>query len=198
MRHSPELAAACHTVDRRGETGGTLGGVTSKDDNLYHVSFVCTGNICRSPMAAVVFREHVRKAGLEDQVMVTSAGVGPWHAGEPADPRTCSVLSEHGYPTEHVAAQLDDNHLSADLLVAMDAGHLRVVRDAVRESGADEHAAADKVRMLRSFDPASDEWADVPDPYYGGDNGFDNVLAMIEAAMPSLVQWVRQRAVNNG
>ncbi|WP_243789291.1 low molecular weight protein-tyrosine-phosphatase [Saccharopolyspora gloriosae] len=150
-----------------------------------HVSFICTGNICRSPMAAMVFQEHVRRAGLEDQVEVSSAGTGPWHIGEGADPRTLKVLADHGYPTEHVAAQLGDEHLDADLLLAMDAGHLRVVRDALGEP--------ERVRLLRSFDPASEDAAEVPDPYFGGDRGFEDVLAMIEAAVPGLLDWTRER-----
>ncbi|GAB2688729.1 low molecular weight protein-tyrosine-phosphatase [Saccharopolyspora gloriosae] len=150
-----------------------------------HVSFICTGNICRSPMAAVVFREHVRRAGLEDQVEVSSAGTGPWHIGEGADPRTLKVLADHGYPTEHVAAQLGDEHLDADLLLAMDAGHLRVVRDALGEP--------ERVRLLRSFDPVAADGAEVPDPYFGGDRGFEDVLAMIEAAVPGLLEWTRER-----
>ncbi len=136
-------------------------------------------------MAALVFREHLRRAGLAGQVEVTSAGVGPWHAGEPADRRTQKVLADHGYPTEHVAQQIDDEHLAADLLVVMDSGHLAAVRRL-----ADDPA---KVRLLRSFDPDSPEDAEVPDPYYGGDKGFEEVLAMIEAAVPGLLDWTRER-----
>lgn len=152
-----------------------------------HVSFICTGNICRSPMAALVFRAYLHREGLDEVVEVSSAGTGPWHAGEPADPRTVTVLSEHGYDTDHVAGQLDDSHLTADLLVAMDAGHQRVVRNALGDE------TSRRVRLLRSFDPASHEGAEVPDPYYGGDNGFEDVLGQVEAAMPGLVEWVRER-----
>ena len=151
-----------------------------------HISFICTGNICRSPMAAVVFREHARRAGLEDQVEVSSAGTGPWHVGEGADPRTLKVLADHGYPTEHVAAQLGDEHLDADLLLAMDAGHLRVLRDSLDDP--------ERARLLRSFDPAAADGAEVPDPYFGGDRGFEDVLAMIEAAMPELLDWTRENS----
>ncbi|RCW40702.1 protein-tyrosine phosphatase [Halopolyspora algeriensis] len=134
-------------------------------------------------MAAQVLREHLRRAGLDDHVEVTSAGTGPWHVGEAADPRTCTVLSEHGYPTEHVAAQIADEHLSADLLLAMDTGHLRAVRGAVEDP--------DRVRLLRSFDPSSEVGAEVPDPYFGGDRGFEDALEMIEAAMPGVLDWIR-------
>lgn len=136
-------------------------------------------------MAAVIFREHARRAGLDGRVRVTSAGTGPWHAGEGADPRTEKTLADHGYPTEHTAAQLSDEHLDADLLLAMDAGHLLVLREAVDDP--------DRVRLLRSFDPSCDELAEVPDPYFGGDNGFRDALAMIEASMPGLLDWVREQ-----
>lgn len=147
-----------------------------------HVCFVCTGNICRSPLAALVFTEHLRRAGL-DHVRVTSAGTGGWHVGDAADPRTQRVLADAGYPTAHVAAQLDDDHLDADLLVALDQGHARTLRRLV---------GPDRVRLLREFDPAADG-LDVPDPYYGGTEGFDEVLAMVEAACPGLLDWVRRR-----
>lgn len=136
-------------------------------------------------MAALVFGEHLRQAGLEDRVTISSAGTGPWHIGDPADPRTAKVLADHGYPTEHVAAQVGDQHLDADLLVAMDAGHLRVVRDAVDDP--------ERVRMLRSFDPDAEDRSEVPDPYFDDNRGFDIVLSMIESAVPGLLDWVRER-----
>jgi protein-tyrosine phosphatase len=151
----------------------------------FHVSFVCSGNICRSPMAALVFAEHVRRAGLADRVRVSSAGVGPWHVGEPADARARSTLTAHGYPTEHTAAQVDDDHLSADLLLAMDSGHEKALRRLV--------ADPDRVRLFRSFDPDATGDLDVPDPYYGGPDGFTDVLAMVEAAVPGLLDHVREQ-----
>jgi protein-tyrosine phosphatase len=135
-------------------------------------------------MAAVVFREHLRRAGLGDDVRVTSAGIGGWHVGEPADSRAMRTLAGAGYPTGHVAAQVGPEHLDADLLVAMDAGHHEALVDLVGE---------DRVRMFRSFDPAANGDLDVPDPYYGDGNGFTDVLAMIEAATPGLLDWVRAR-----
>jgi protein-tyrosine phosphatase len=150
------------------------------------VCFVCTGNICRSPMAAAVFRWHLNGAGLGTGVHVSSAGTGPWHIGNGADRRTQKVLADHGYPIEHTAAQLGEEHLRSDLLLGMDLGHLRVLRDAVPDPG--------RARLLRSFDPASDAWAEVPDPYFGGHDGFQEVLTMIEAAMPGLLDWVRERS----
>jgi protein-tyrosine phosphatase len=149
----------------------------------FHVSFVCSGNICRSPMAAAVFREQVRRAGMADRVVVSSAGIGPWHAGEPADARAVQTLVAHGYPADHVAAQVNDAHLAADLLLAMDSTHEKALR---------RLAGPDRVRMFRSFDPDADD-LDVPDPYYGSGDGFADVLAMIEAAMPGLLTYVTER-----
>ena len=130
----------------------------------FHVSFVCSGNICRSPMAALVFTEHLRRDGLGDRVRVSSAGVGPWHVGEPADARARRMLAAHGYPTDHTAAQVDDDHLAADLLLAMDSGHEKALRGLV--------GGKDRVRLFRSFDPVATGDLDVPDPYYGGPDGF--------------------------
>nr|BFD81029.1 low molecular weight protein-tyrosine-phosphatase [Streptomyces sp. Xyl84] len=152
-----------------------------------HICFVCSGNICRSPSAALVFAEHLRRAGLAGRVRVTSAGIGPWHAGKPIDERAGDVLVRHGYPVEHVAAQVGAEHLDADLFLAMDRGHEKALRRLVEDPSL--------VRMLRSFDPDADASAhlDVPDPYYGGPEGFEEVLAMIEATMPGLLAWVRDR-----
>jgi protein-tyrosine phosphatase len=147
------------------------------------VAFVCTGNICRSPMAALVFREWLSREGLSSSVTVSSAGTGGWHVGDPADPRALKTLADNGYPTDHVAAQVGAEHLDADLLIALDSGHARSLR---------RMAGPDRVRLLRSFDPDADG-VDVPDPYYGDDSGFSEVLAMIEAAMPGLVAWVREQ-----
>lgn len=155
-------------------------------DALPHVCFVCSGNICRSPMAAMVFREQLHRAGLAGSVRVSSAGTGPWHIGEPADPRARETLTEHGYPTDHVAAQLGAEHLDADLLLAADSGHLAALR---RAAGPDD----DRVHLLREFDPTAEPGAEIPDPYYGGAHGFDTVLTMIERTMPSLLAWARAR-----
>ncbi|WP_054054953.1 low molecular weight protein-tyrosine-phosphatase [Alloactinosynnema sp. L-07] len=146
-----------------------------------HICFVCTGNICRSPMAAMVFGEQLRRAGLADRVRVTSAGTGAWHVGEPAHPRTVRVLARNGYPTAHRAAQVDHSHLDADLLIALDEGHAK----ALRRLGATD------VRLLREFDPAAGDDLDVPDPYYGTQEDYEQVYAMVEAACAGLLDWVR-------
>ncbi|WP_198942892.1 low molecular weight protein-tyrosine-phosphatase [Actinophytocola xanthii] len=159
------------------------------DPTSLHVCFVCSGNICRSPMAALIFAGHLERAGLADQVQVSSAGIGPWHVGEPADPRVVQLLKGHHYGAEHLAAQVGTEHLSADLLLAMDAGHEAALRDLLAHQGD----TPERVRMFRSFDPGAGDDLDVPDPYYGNDAGFTDVMRMIEAAVPGLLAWVRER-----
>lgn len=148
-----------------------------------HVTFVCSGNICRSPMAEKMFAHQLDVRGLAGAVRVSSAGTGGWHAGDGADNRARSVLADHGYPTAHRAAKLDDDHLGADLIIAMGRNHLRILGDL--------GAPPERVRMLRSFDPRSGAIAlDVEDPYYGTTADFEDVLAVIEAALPGLHDWV--------
>ena len=152
-------------------------------EKMLTVVFVCSGNICRSPVAEKVFAHEVERAGLADRVRVTSAGTGSWHVGGPADDRAAALLVEHGYPDAHVARQVDDELLAADLLVALDDGHLRALRRIAGDP--------DRVRLLRSFDPAAPPGAGVPDPYYGGPEGFTEILTMIRAATPGLLEHVR-------
>ncbi|MFJ9039815.1 low molecular weight protein-tyrosine-phosphatase [Streptomyces sp. NPDC102406] len=154
----------------------------------YRVCFVCTGNICRSPMAEHVFRARVEEAGLSGVVEVDSAGTDGWHVGDGADPRTVHVLQEAGYSALHTARQFHRDWFDRlDLVIALDAGHLRTLRRTA-PTGRD----AEKVRLLRSYDPAADDDdRDVPDPYYGDLDGFEECLRMIEAASEGLLDAVR-------
>jgi protein-tyrosine phosphatase len=136
-------------------------------------------------MAEIVFADALRREGLAHLVRVSSAGTGSWHVGSPADPRTTKTLRRAGYDCKHIAAQVGARHLSADLLVALDAGHLAALRRLVAEP--------ERVVLLRSFDPAADGDLDVPDPYLGGRHCFDEVLGMVCAAVPGLLAWVRSR-----
>src|ERR1700755_1191759 len=125
-----------------------------------HVTFVCSGNICRSPMAEKMFAHQIEQRGLEGLVRVSSAGTGSWHQGDGAHASTVHVLQEHGYPTSHRAAEIDDDHIGADLVVAMGRNHSRILRDL--------GVPASRIRLMRSFDPRSAAHPlDVEDPYYG-------------------------------
>ncbi|WP_327114243.1 low molecular weight phosphotyrosine protein phosphatase [Nocardia sp. NBC_01730] len=147
-----------------------------------HVSFVCTGNICRSPMAEKIFAAHLYRSGLADRVRVSSAGTGSWHVGDDADPRTDATLRKYGYPTGHVAAAFGAAHRDADLVVALDSSHQREL--------ARLGVSRERLRLLRTFDPDADD-QDVADPYYGSATDFDLVRDQIEAAVPGLLDWVR-------
>ena len=150
----------------------------------YRVAVVCLGNICRSPMADVVLADRIGRAGLDDAVEVVSSGTGGWHVGNPMDRRAAALLTAHGYDaTRHRAQQFDaDWFEDCDLILAMDAGNYADITAL---------GPGDRVAMFRDFDPrAGDHGAgdrDVPDPYYGGDDGFETVLAMVERTAASLV-----------
>ncbi|MEE1939568.1 low molecular weight protein-tyrosine-phosphatase [Streptomyces sp. TRM 70361] len=160
----------------------------------YRVCFVCTGNICRSPMAEAVLRARVAEEGLADRVEVSSAGTGGWHVGDDADSRTLAVLTAAGYPLEHAARQFrHDWFARLDLVIALDEGHLRELRAMAPTAG--DRA---KIRLLRSYAPGGgtdgtdgDCDLDVPDPYYGGPEGFEECLALVEEAVPGLLAEVR-------
>ncbi|MER6525386.1 low molecular weight protein-tyrosine-phosphatase [Streptomyces sp. NPDC001508] len=155
---------------------------------VYRVCFVCTGNICRSPMAESVFRARTAEAELADLVEVDSAGTGGWHEGDGADPRTVAVLDEHGYDIDHRARRFQPSWFSRlDLVIALDSGHLKALR---RLAPTEEDAR--KVRLLRSYDPGAGDDLDVPDPYYGGLDGFAECLEMVEAASTGLLTAVRE------
>jgi len=153
----------------------------------YRVTFVCTGNICRSPMAEHVFRGHVENEGLD--VEVDSSGTEGWHMGDPADHRTVRMLERNGYTSVHEAKQFQNAWFDHyDLIIALDEGHYRDLRAlALKE----EHR--DKVRLLRSYDPQAVD-PNVPDPYYGDETGFQECLDLIEAAMPGLLDEVRKES----
>jgi protein-tyrosine phosphatase len=156
-------------------------------DRPYRIVFVCTGNICRSPMAEVITRSLAGSTVLEDgttlgeHVVITSAGTGPWHEGEPMHPSAAFSLTSGGYPRErHVAHQFASSELAGfDLMVALDRRH----KQTLRGLGADP----DRLVLLRSFDPAAGAAADVPDPYYGDQTVFDDCRDMIAAACEGLV-----------
>jgi protein-tyrosine phosphatase len=153
------------------------------------ILFVCMGNICRSPTAEGVMRRLVAEAGLDGAVEVQSAGIGDWHAGEPPDERAAAAAWARGITLEGSARQVRPGDFRRfDLVIAMDRGNLRELL-----ALAPDEEAAEKVRLLREFDPAATGGADldVPDPYYCGERGFETVLDMIEAACRGLLDELR-------
>ena len=157
---------------------------------MTRILFVCMGNICRSPTAEGVMRHLVREAGLEDEIVIDSAGTGGWHVGDPPDRRATAAARARGMTLEGGARQITVNDFEDfDLLLAMDRDNLA----GIRAIAPDEEAAA-KARLLREYDPASAGTPDldVPDPYYGGPQGFETVLDQVEAACRGLLDEIRR------
>ena len=151
-------------------------------DGPYRIALVCLGNICRSPMAQVVLADHLDRAGLAGQVEVSSAGTGGWHVGKPMDPRAATALVGEGYdPTAHRARQYDARWLEThDVVLVMDRANLADV------------GTHERVALFRDFDPV-DRGGEVPDPYYGGDDGFGEVLSMVERTSAAIVDALQRR-----
>jgi protein-tyrosine phosphatase len=146
------------------------------------VLFVCTGNICRSPTAEGIFRNLVAAAGLSETIVTDSAGTHDYHVGEPPDPRACDAARRRGYDLSALRARRVEraDFERFDLIVAMDRGHLRAL------SRIAQPAAAGKLKLMMSF-AKSFRQEDVPDPYYGGPEDFDQVLDLLEDAARGLL-----------
>ena len=161
----------------------------------YRVMTVCTGNICRSPMAQVVLRDRLRRAGLDGAVVVDSTGISDEERGNPIDGRAARVLSAGGYEVpSHRARRITRTDLAAtDLILAMTSAHARALRALAR----DDASLARRVRMYRSFDPDApidgpEQLLDVDDPWYGDHSDFEVTLAEVEAAADGIVAHVRE------
>ena len=151
------------------------------------ILFVCMGNICRSPLAEGVFNHLAAQAGRAAEFEVDSCGTGGWHAGDPPDPRSRAVARKHGITLKSRARQFQRSDFNNfDLILAMD-----------RDNRADllsfanlrpEHAA--KVKLLREYDPEANGHLDVPDPYYGGPDGFEDVYQMIQRSAKRLLETI--------
>ena len=161
---------------------------------MYRIITVCTGNICRSPMAQFSIARALSEAGLQARTEVDSAGVTGWEAGRPMDPRAADKLLRHDYPEAAVAgfrarAFEADWYGSRDLILALDHGHLTHLQ---AEAPGQYR---DRIRMLRSFDPAAAHLPaseqGIEDPWYGDMSDFDSSYALIQAAVPGVVDFVR-------
>ena len=155
---------------------------------MIRVLFVCTGNICRSPTAEGVFRHRVRAAGLADRIAADSAGTHGYHVGEPPDPRACAVARSRGYGIDDLRARKfsprDFHHF--DLVLAMDRGHHRFLTRVMPVT------RAERLRLFLDFAPNLGV-QDVPDPYYGGPEGFVQVLDLIEAGARAVLASLRHQ-----
>ncbi len=155
---------------------------------MVKVLFVCTGNICRSPTAHGVFRDMVGAAGLAGRVEVDSAGTHAYHVGEPPDRRSTEAARRRGFELKDLRARAlkKGDFAEFDLLLAMDRGHLEIMR---RACPPELH---ERLALFLSFAPQLG-LTDVPDPYYGAGDGFERVLDMIEAGSAGLLAHIRER-----
>jgi protein-tyrosine phosphatase len=153
------------------------------------VLFVCLGNICRSPLAEGVFRHLVEDAGLATQFEIDSAGTGSWHVGERPDARASMVAREHDVELDSRARQVTEQDLrDFDYVIAMDRENLRSL-----ERMADAASGGAEISLLRTYDPEPDG-DEVPDPYYGGVSGFENVYDIVSRSCEGLLARLRASA----
>lgn len=147
------------------------------------VLFVCLGNICRSPLAEGVFRNTVQKAGHSDSIRIDSAGTGAWHAGDPPDPRSIEVAAKYGIDIASQRARqvTPDDFQRFDFILAMDTDNLETLRD---RSRVDHH----RLRLFLNDPPQN-----VPDPYYGGADGFEQVYQLINRGSQTLLATITNK-----
>jgi len=149
--------------------------------------FVCLGNICRSPTAEIVFREIAAREAPALTIEVASAGTAGYHVGQPPDRRTCEAALRRGYDMSELRARVVEpqDFGRFDLILAMDRSNLEALRRSAPQS------ARERIRLFLEFVPEA-EATEIPDPYYGGPNGFEHVLDLVELASRALLQHVRQ------
>ena len=153
------------------------------------VCFVCHGNICRSPLAQGVMESIVNQEGLKKSILISSAGVSSWHVGEPPDSRMQHTARKHGIALNSRGRHFEGHDFNQiDLILAMDRSNLETLK-----SLRPEAETRDKLFLFRSFDPDNNGDLEVPDPYYGGEKGFELVYQMVERTCPKILEHLKAK-----
>lgn len=151
------------------------------------ILFVCLGNICRSPMAEGLFLKHVREAGLDDAIEVDSAGTSGWHIGELADPRMRETATKYGIELVSRSRKLvEADYSTFDYIIVMDKQNIKDAEDLMSLVEAPKA----KIELMREFDDI-DVGQDVPDPYFGGKQGFEHVYSMLDRSSKSFLEFLK-------
>ena len=161
--------------------------------NKTKILFVCLGNICRSPSGEAVMKGVVENEGLSNRFEIDSAGTAAWHSGEPADPRMQVHANKRGYTLTSISRPVepDVDFDKFDYIIAMDEQNMR---DLQRMAKTEKHHK--KLHMMTDFSKEFD-YRSVPDPYYGGDKGFELVLDLLEDACGGLLEKIKDEQGNN-
>ena len=147
------------------------------------VLFVCLGNICRSPLAEAIFADLIIKKGLENDIQVDSCGTAAYYVGDNPDPRTIQVAGDHNIAISHRGRQLSQSDFAEfDFIVGMDKSNYQNI-ESVNPTGS-------RIYLMRDFDTVG-KGLDVPDPYYGGDEGFEEVYQILVRSSPQLLKFVQ-------
>ena len=156
-------------------------------NSTVEVCFVCLGNICRSPLAQGVFEALVKEEGLQDRIIISSAGVSAWHVGNPPDGRMQQTARDHGILLNSRARQFQSSDFEQmDLVLAMDHSNLSALKQMSTES-----ELQDKLFLFRSFDPQHNNDLEVPDPYYGDGKGFETVYQIVDRTCPKVLDHLK-------
>jgi protein-tyrosine phosphatase len=151
-------------------------------ENPYKLIFVCLGNICRSPTGEGVFQHLVKERNLDPYFQIDSAGTSAFHIGEPANSKSQWTANQHGVKLHSRASQLQRSDLEEyDLILAMDHENLKNIKK-LDKNGSFDH----KIKLMRDFDPTPEDGS-VPDPYYGGMEGFENVFQIVKRSCEALL-----------
>jgi len=155
---------------------------------MVKILFVCLGNICRSPLAEGILKSQIKEKGLDEHIVVDSCGTSKYHIGEQPDSRTVSNAKENGLELNHEARQFEkEDFRQFTYIVTMDSANLNCIQRIDQTKGFE-----DKMMLMRAFDPENKN-ADVPDPYFGGEDGFQQVYDILDRSVTNFLDWVVEK-----